>query len=227
VDPDRRTHDLAAHGTRGPYHGAGNSVRRHGSSLGDRRNDIRESRAALEQLGYQIHLPANDASPVHRFTRGLDQFDVMAADHIAPSRVPTIKGHKLFQVPAGTSALRKTLNCQIDRGEDASVIFSIPDVLGALILKGAAYRADTRDRGRHLDDAALLCCVLESPSEQTQRLHGSHRGWIRVLANELCDPTHRSWLSVPENLRQFGIQALEVLAANPSSPPKSPRRLGD
>jgi hypothetical protein len=137
------------------------------------------------------------------------------------------RGHKLFQAPAGTSALRKTVNCQIDRPEDTSVILSIPDVLGALILKGAAYKADTRDRGRHLDDAALLCCALESPSEQAQRLQGSDRGRIRVLADELCDPTHRSWSLVPGDLRQFGIQALEVLAANPSSPPKSPRRLGD
>jgi hypothetical protein len=125
-----------------------------------------KARAALEQLGYQIHIPVSDASLVHRFTRGLDQVDVMAADHLPPSRVPKIEGRKLFQVPAGTSALRKTVNCQIDRDEDASAIVSIPDVLGALVLKGAAYKADTRDRGRHLDDAALLSCALESPIEQ-------------------------------------------------------------
>ena len=186
-----------------------------------------KARAALEQLGYQLHMPFNDATPVHRFTRGIDQVDVMAADHLAPSRVPKIKGRRLFQVPAGTSALRKTVNCRIDRGEDAGVIFSIPDVLGALVLKGAAYKADTRDRGRHLDDAALLSCALESPSAEAQRLEGSDRSRIRVLANELCEPTHRSWSLVPADLRRFGIQALEVLAADPSSLPKSPRRLGD
>jgi hypothetical protein len=47
-----------------------------------------KARAALEQLGYQIHIPVNRAGPVHRFTRGLDQVDVMAADHLAPSRLP-------------------------------------------------------------------------------------------------------------------------------------------
>jgi hypothetical protein len=155
------------------------------------------------------------------------QVDVMAADHLAPSRVPKIKGRKLFQVPAGTSALRKTVNCQIRRGEDARVTFSVPDVLGALILKGAAYKADARDRRRHLDDRALLSCTVESPTEEARRLEGSDRSRIRVLANELCDPTHRSWSLVPADLREFGIQALGVLASDPSSLPKSPRRLGD
>jgi hypothetical protein len=31
------------------------------------------------------------------------------------------------------------------------VVLSIPDVLGALVLKGAAYVEDSRDRDRHLD----------------------------------------------------------------------------
>ena len=37
-----------------------------------------------------------------------------------------------------------------------------PDVIGALIAKGAAYSVDQRDRARHLEDAALLLASIEA-----------------------------------------------------------------
>ena len=184
------------------------------------------AREALEQLGYELGTPVGRASPVHRFTRGLDRVDVMAADQLTPAFVPKVNGRKLFQVPAGASALRKTVNLRIDRSADSPLTFSIPDLLGALILKGAAFKADPRDRDRHLDDAARLACAIESPAIEARRLKGSDRGRIQALASELHDPAHRSWEMVPDDLRPFGLQALELLASNPSSLPKQPRRLG-
>jgi hypothetical protein len=77
-------------------------------------------------------------------------------DSPCSKRVPQVGGRKLLQVPAGTSALRKTVNCTIEREGESSLTFSVPDVLGALVLKGAVYKSDPRDRNRHLDDAALL-----------------------------------------------------------------------
>jgi hypothetical protein len=77
-----------------------------------------------------------------------------------PTHVPQVGGRKLFQVLAGTSALRKTVNCKIEGEGESSLTFSVPDVLGALVLKGAAYKTDPRDRNRHLNDAALLACTV-------------------------------------------------------------------
>lgn len=184
-----------------------------------------QARHELEQLGYVLHIPSK-GKPVHRFTRGDEQVDVMVADHLAPRFVPTVAGHQVFQVPAGTSALRKTVDCTVDVDEDTAVTLSIPDVLGALILKGAACKADTRDPGRHLDDAALLASVLPSPGREIDRLEGSDRGRIQLLAKQLRDPTHRSWLLVPQEIRRQGFDALTLLARD-SVPKLAPRRIGD
>lgn len=184
------------------------------------------ARDALEGLGYQIQLPLGRGNAVHRFTRGDDLVDVMVADHLAPSHVPQVSGRKLFQVPAGTSALRKTLNCTIEREGESSLTFSIPDVLGALVLKSAAFKEDSRDRGRHLDDAALLACTVENPSSEAERLEGGgDRGRIQLLARVLEDASHRSWQLLPEDIREYGRHALAVMSRDPS-PPQQPRRMG-
>lgn len=39
----------------------------------------------------------------------------------------------------------------------------MPSPFGALILKAAAYQTDSRDKERHLQDAAFLLAVIEDP----------------------------------------------------------------
>ena len=97
-----------------------------------------DARHALERLGYELHIPTAKRDPVHRFVRGDDQVDVMVADHLSPRHLPKVSGRAIFQIPAGTSALRKTVNCVIEVDADIAITLSLPDVLGALILKGAA-----------------------------------------------------------------------------------------
>ncbi|WP_233529024.1 hypothetical protein [Antrihabitans stalagmiti] len=140
----------------------------------------------------------------------------MVADHLAPKHIPKVAGREVFRIPAGTSALRKTVNCVVQFEPNAATTLSVPDALGALILKGAAYKEDSRDRGRHLDDAALLACAIDSPVFEAGRLEGNDRGRIRVLADQLRDPAHRSWLLLPRTLREQGWAALSVLARDPS-----------
>jgi hypothetical protein len=149
----------------------------------------------------------------------------MVADHLVPAHVPEVGGHKLFQVPGGTSALRKTLNCTIERQAESSVAFSIPDTLGVLVLKSAAYKEDSRERDRHLDDAALLACTVEDPSREAERIEGSDRKRIKLLARELEDASHRSWQLVPEEIREYGGDALTIMSRDPS-PTQQPRRMG-
>lgn len=183
-----------------------------------------DAKAALEGLDYKIKFPAG-RGPVHRFERGDDLVDVMVADRLPPDHVPKVGGRKLFQVPAGTSALRKTVDCTITRAGDSSLTFSIPDTLGALVLKGAAYKEDPRDRERHLDDAALLACTVVDAAGDTERMIGGDRGRMQILHRELQDASHRSWQLVPEELRAYGREALAVLSRDPA-PPKQPRRIG-
>ncbi|MFD4431471.1 hypothetical protein [Nocardia sp. NPDC058497] len=134
----------------------------------------------LEQLGYSLVIPDSRRSFVHRFERPGAQVDVMVADNLAPRHQPTVAGRRVFAVPAGTSALRKTVNCHIKPDRGYPVTFSIPDPLGALVLKGAAYLADTRDRDRHLEDAATLLCGFTEPDADRQRMIGSDRNGCRL-----------------------------------------------
>jgi hypothetical protein len=120
----------------------------------------------LTDLGYTLETSIAHDAPAHRFVRGEQQIDVMIADHAAPSRVPTIGGRKPFKVAGGTQALQRTVNCRMTVDGDGPVLISIPNTLGALVLKGAAYLEDSRDKDRHLDDAVVLCATINPTSNR-------------------------------------------------------------
>lgn len=168
----------------------------------------------LERLGYVLREPVGDG-PVHRFARGssdTETIDVMVADRLSPKQHPKALRRKVFAVPGGTSALRKTVNCQVTAGE-VVVVLSIPDILGALVLKGAAYVEDSRDRDRHLDDAAVLACAVTDPIDDRARMIGSDRRRIEALWKVLQDVDHKSWIATGTDARR-GHAALRVLVSD-------------
>ena len=113
----------------------------------------------LERLGYVLREPVGDGL-IHRFARGssdTETIDVMVADRLSPKQHPKALRRTVFADPGGTSALRKAVNCEVTAGEVA-VVLSIPDVLGALVLKGAACVADSRDRDRHAEPTRRFGC---------------------------------------------------------------------
>ncbi|WP_188830688.1 hypothetical protein [Nocardia camponoti] len=112
----------------------------------------------------------------------------MIADHLAPRHRPTVAGREVFRIPAGTSALRKTVNCDIEMSEGNTITVSVPNVLGALILRGAAYLEDSRDRDRHLDDAALLAYAISDPRASALEMSGNDSKRVQILADQLQDP---------------------------------------
>ena len=96
---------------------------------------------------------------------------------------------------------------------EVAVVFSIPDVLGALVLKGAAYVEDSRDRDRHLDDAAVLACAVTDPIGDRARMIGSDRRRIEALWKVLQDVDHRSWIAIGTDARRAHA-ALRVLVSD-------------
>lgn len=172
-------------------------------------------RQELERLGYVLQEPAG-SGPVHRLIRGpreAETVDVMVADHLPPRLHPQALRRKVFAVPGGTSALNKTVLCEVSTGAE-SVTLSIPDVLGALVLKGAAYLEDSRDRERHLDDAAVLASAATDPVADRARMGaGSDGKRIRALWKVLQDRDHRSWIAAGTNARR-GHGALRVLVGD-------------
>lgn len=92
---------------------------------------------------------------------------------------------------------------------------SVPNTLGALILKGAAYREDSRDGRRHLDDAAVLAATLKDPLGMVPELRGSDRSRIITLHRALADPLYPSWLMLEDKDRTHSQDTLRILATNP------------
>ncbi|QCB96578.1 hypothetical protein E5206_06255 [Arthrobacter sp. PAMC25564] len=175
--------------------------------------------AVLRSLGYELEPSIDASAPAHRFVRGDQQIDVMVADHLAPKMLPTLGGRRPFQVPGGTQALRRTVNCRMTADDDGPVLISIPNALGALVLKGAAYREDSRDKDRHLDDAVVLCATIRNPLITARQMKGSDKSRVLTLHEELSDPGHRSWLLLESADRIPAMDALRILAANHSLPP--------
>ncbi|MET4143813.1 hypothetical protein [Arthrobacter sp. UYCo732] len=175
--------------------------------------------AVLNRLGYVLQKSIDQDAPAHRFVRGKQQIDVMVADHLTPAKVPTIGGRKPFQMAGGTQALQRTVNCRMTADDDGPVLISIPNALGALVLKGAAYREDSRDKGRHLDDAVVLCATIRTPLVTAAQMKGSDKSRVLSLHKVLSDPAHRSWQLLEPADRIPAMDALRILAANHSLPP--------
>lgn len=171
-------------------------------------------RGILERLGYEIQKPLDKDSPAHRFKRGIEQVDVMIADHPAPQTVPTLDGRPVVRVPAGTQALQRTVDCKVVVEDGTSATISVPNQLGALMLKAEAYLDDSRDRGRHLDDATVLLATVEDPLTLKAQYRGSDRKRINVLHRALNDPHHKSWLLIDDDPREQGQAALSLLASD-------------
>lgn len=191
----------------------------------DRITWVRTSEALLS-AGFGLRQPHNVKAPLHRFARTHDVIDVLIADHVAPTALDMrASGKTLMPIPGATSALRKTVNCHITLGSGHVATLSVPDVLGALTLKGGAYMEDSRDRGRHLEDAVVLLCTVEDADEIAEDASSWTRGdprRIRVLARNLPED-HEAWSLVRDDRqRRRAQQALSILAQGPAFRDASP-----
>lgn len=73
-------------------------------------------------------------------------------------------------MPGGGQAIKRSMRLQL-RYDQQSASIAIPDLLGALMLKNAAWEVDkTARRDRHLIDAALLLSLIDSPDEEAKRV---------------------------------------------------------
>ncbi len=181
---------------------------------------------ALEALGYELQ-PSIDprTNTAHRFVRGTttvdlvagdDQVDVLIADHPAPRVIEKLRGHDMIRIEGGTQALRRTVNAQLEIVPGIATTISVPRPFGALILKAAAYTADSRDRERHLFDAAALLACIDDPFAERGEFGGSDRRRLTTLATHL-DKGHPAWRALPEKHRTQAQLTLNVLAQNHGS----------
>ncbi len=182
--------------------------------------------AALEGLGYRLVVSIDPREhTAHRFARdgahidvvtsatpsgSGDSVDVVIADHPAPRVQEALRGRTMVQIEGGTQALRRTLNARLEFTPGVVTTISVPNPFGAVILKAVAYQCDSRDRDRHLYDAAALLACVEDPLAERAGLRGSDRARLALLERNLPDE-HPAWLPLPPRARRQGQGALRLL----------------
>jgi predicted nucleotidyltransferase len=182
-----------------------------------------QTATALEAIGYQL-LDSFDPhdSTAHRFVRGDSKVDLVAgtveseivdvliAEHAAPAVVETLRGRDMIRIEGGTQALKRTYNARLEIEPGTVTTVSVPRPYGALILKSAAYTTDSRDRERHLFDAAALLACIEDPFIEREDLTGSDRRRLMTLGRALPQE-HPAWRTLPSGPRANAEAALRIL----------------
>jgi hypothetical protein len=144
-----------------------------------------------------------------------DVVDILVADHLPKflGNDAALAGRPVLSMPGGAQAVERSMQIELI-DHNGSCVIRIPDLLGALILKSAAYSADHAGYGeRHLYDAALLASLIDDPDAEIGRLHSrTDRKRIKLLHDSL---TERSpyWDNLDEEHRQNGLDTIEALAA--------------
>ncbi len=167
----------------------------------------------LEGMGFALREPGLRGTAFHRMTRGALVVDVLVADHLPSGKARSAKVNRwpMMEIAGGAQAIERGMGLALAH-EDGSTRIRIPDLLGALVLKSAAYCSDRRDRHRHLDDIALLASLVTDHKGYLSLLHGSDKKRLRAVAEALADPNDSSWTRLnPEN-RKTGQFTLAVLS---------------
>ncbi len=167
----------------------------------------------LESMGFALRESGLRGGAFHRMTRGALVVDILVADHLPSGKAKSAKVNRwpMMEIAGGAQAIERGMNLALAH-EDGSTRIRIPDLLGALVLKSAAYCADRRDKRRHLDDVALLASLVTDHKGCLNRLHGSDKKRLRVAAEALADPNDSSWTRLDPENRKAGRFALAVLS---------------
>lgn len=134
------------------------------------------------------------AGKVYRFVRAHDdaRIDLLAPDHTPPRRRLRTVGGDTIRIEGGTQALRRATTVHVVKGERTARV-PVPDLLGALVLKAAAWAVDNRDRERHSGDAAFLTSLIADPLAERDRFAGSDRKRLLRLDQVLGAPDATEW----------------------------------
>lgn len=140
------------------------------------------------------------------------KLDLMIADHLPSRMEPRLGRRPAFAAPSGEQAIRRRdiYHLRFDSGSAAEV--GVPDELGAIVAKGAAWLVDRRDRRRHLDDSAILLASVQDASElDYESMSKNDRKRILAVTGALQDPAHVSWTNLDAADRQRGFFNLRLI----------------
>ncbi|BDZ63530.1 hypothetical protein [Agromyces mangrovi Wang et al. 2018] len=165
-----------------------------------------QAAACLAHAGYVLDETTKHA---YRFDRGEERVDVMCSDRQAIWKRPRYSGRPLFGVSGGTRALQQTIDVDIET-VDGTLRLIVPSVRGALVLKGAAYRDDPRDRMRHAEDGVMLLACVDDPGDVLNGLSQRSRGRVRTLLRAL-DERATPWASQDPMVQALARESFDDL----------------
>ena len=160
--------------------------------------------ASLGSIGFAPMVPDRLSRPIYRFTRGEEQVDVMVPDHLPASMAPRFMQRPAFVVDAGAQAIARRDRFEISSATRTTTCYA-PNVLGALVAKGAAALVDRRDTYRHYEDGALLFATIDSVGALgLDSASRNDRRRLRQLILELRNNDARSWSQLTDDDRRRG-----------------------
>ena len=168
----------------------------------------------LEKMGFEPQEPGLRGSAFHRMANGKAVVDVLVADHLPTGRqkAARVNAWPMLETPGGAQAIERKAEVEI-ASETREATVSIPSLLGALVLKCAAWATDGRSPHRHLEDAALLASLIADHAEALSQLHGSDRKRLRKAAEALTDPNEPAWLLLSPEQRAKGQDTMRILGS--------------
>lgn len=169
---------------------------------------------SLEKMGFEPQEPGLRGSAFHRMVKSGLVVDVLVADHLPAGRqkVARVNTWPMLETPGGAQAIERKTEVEIASETHKTTVF-IPNLLGALVLKCAAYATDRRNPHRHLEDAALLASLITDHAGALSQLHGSDKKRLRKAAEALSDPNESSWLLLAPEQRIKGQDTMRILGS--------------
>jgi hypothetical protein len=174
------------------------------------RSSLIEAQTALRKIGFEL---SDSERHGYRFMRSDGRkLDLMVADHLPSRMQPRLGGRPAFSVPAGEQAIRRRDTYRLNFSSGQTVWLGVPDELGALVAKGAAWLVDRRDRERHLDDGAVLfACVRDASGLDYAGMSKNDRKRISALISHLSEASHSSWIGLDTVARERGLLSLMLI----------------
>jgi hypothetical protein len=175
-------------------------------------NNLGKVYRGLQSAGFSFVDHGLRGFDAHRFSNNGLVVDVLIADHLPTRRkaMALINSVPLMEMPGGAQAIERRIQLNL-HGSEKIVNLCIPDLLGALVLKAAAFIGDGRNGDRHLDDIALLSSLITEHAIIISQLRGSDRRRLLAAKRALADPNHRSWLKMSEDERIAGQDTLRII----------------
>lgn len=167
------------------------------------RSSLIEAQRVLRQIGFVL---SDTGRHAYRFTHSDGRkLDLMVADHLPSQMEPRLGRRSAFAAPAGEQAIRRRDTFRLNFSSGQTALLGVPDELGALVAKGAAWLIDRRDRDRHIDDGAVLfACVGDASTLDYAGMSKNDRKRVSALISHLADASCSSWIGLDAVARERG-----------------------